>query len=264
MFNPEEGEWATLDIAALTRTGLRTWDFKIVPEAGGAKAMPVVQMEGKGNVLKRFSWDGRDQKSGSFVAAGTYIARLTATDAEGTIKTEQAVVRVQRLMADDPTPTAAIPAAKKAKAKKKKEKVAATAPSPVTSVPEEAATEVAALVETSTPAAPATVPEEAASHAIWKQVIQFNGSSAELLPAVGSSLERIGKTLEVYPLQKVQITGFAAKDEPSPAVLAKKRADTVRAALIEQYQVSAKRIMLGTPQIKTGADLSKVELSITN
>jgi hypothetical protein len=31
IFNPEEGEWSNIDIAALTRTGARHWTFKISP-----------------------------------------------------------------------------------------------------------------------------------------------------------------------------------------------------------------------------------------
>src|SRR5207247_1042934 len=31
-FNPEEGEWVSLDLAALSRMGIRSWSFKIVSE----------------------------------------------------------------------------------------------------------------------------------------------------------------------------------------------------------------------------------------
>ena len=77
IFNPEEGEWASLDIAALTRMGLRTWAFTIAPVEKPTK--PIMTMDGKGNLLKRVSWDGHDQQTGSFVPAGSYLVHLRAT-----------------------------------------------------------------------------------------------------------------------------------------------------------------------------------------
>jgi len=78
------------------------------------------------------------------------------------------------------------------------------------------------------------------------------------------SLERIGKTLEVYPLQKVRIMGFASSDEPEPMVLAKKRAETIRTILVEEYRVDARRVIVGDAKVRDGSSARKVELSITN
>src|SRR5882724_2981252 len=85
-FNPEEGEWVSLDLAALTRAGLRSWSFTIVPAEAKKNTSAVFQMDGKGNLLKRVSWDGHDQRGGSFVNAGTYLAKLVAMNSDGTIK----------------------------------------------------------------------------------------------------------------------------------------------------------------------------------
>jgi len=251
LFTPEEGEWSSIDIVALTRTGLRSWDFKIEPETKGKP--PVLALSGQGNILKRLSWDGRDAKTGSFVPSGTYVARLTATDSDGTIKTEQAIVRVQRLTADEPMPVvAAKPKPKptpKAKPKVEKPVTAETPEDPL-------------LAD-----APAEEPEPVsgnASHEIWKQVIPFESESDDLSAATKTSLERIGKTLDVYPLQKVRITGFAAASESGATQMAKRRAEAVKRALIEEYLIDAKRITLGATKVKSGGDMSKVELSITN
>src|SRR5262249_18148973 len=58
-FAPEDGDWASIDLAALTRKGLKSWNFKII-DLGSTK--PVLFLEGKSNVLKRITWDGRDAK----------------------------------------------------------------------------------------------------------------------------------------------------------------------------------------------------------
>ena len=133
-FNPDEGEWSTLDLAALGRTGLRSWAFKILPEDHASNTdAAVYELSGKGNILKRLDWDGRNPKTGSFVPSGGYIARITATDSDGTIKTEQVTVRVDNTSApetltnkEEPASAAKPkPAAKKTKKSKKKKAAAA-------------------------------------------------------------------------------------------------------------------------------------------
>lgn len=280
MFTPEEGEWATLDIAALSRTGLRSWTFDIVPEAP-EKAASVVHMAGTGNVLKRFIWEGRNDKTGSLVPGGAYVARITATDSDGTIKNEQVTVRVERTT-EDVAPAVAAPAkVKKSKAKKKKKKAAAetssapseaTAPVPETpSTPAAPAPEAPAVPEApAASAAPAAVSPETpdadddSAHAMYKQVIRFDAGAGELAPSVVPSLENIGRTLDLYPLQKLRIVGCASTSETNASALAKKRAEEVRDALEQQYHVDPKRILMGDVHVKAGAAMSKVELSISN
>jgi len=285
-FNPEEGEWATLDLAALSRTGLRSWAFSILPEDHASDSHAAVyELSGKGNVLKRLDWDGRNPKTGSFVPTGGYVARITATDSDGTIKTEQVAVRVDNTSApetltnkEEPTAATSEPVAKKAKKRKKKKAaavvVAAPTPTPPTPEPETSAavdaptpTSVAAPVPASEPAAAEpTTPEPAddSSHAIWKQVLQFDAGSGDLAPSLAPSLERIGKTLEVYPLQKVRIVGFASTKEDGALLLAKKRAQSVRSVLLDQYHVDEKRVIIGGARVNDGDGMSKAELSITN
>jgi outer membrane protein OmpA-like peptidoglycan-associated protein len=82
-----------------------------------------------------------------------------------------------------------------------------------------------------------------------------------LKPTLKASLERIGKTMEVYPLQKVRIVGFSQASEDNAAVLAKQRAEMVREALIGEYQVDPRRVIVAGGQVGAG---SKVEISITN
>ena len=84
------------------------------------------------------------------------------------------------------------------------------------------------------------------------------------MPTVKASLERIGKTLEVYPLQKVRIMGFAAASEPNAEALAKKRANQVRSILVDDYHVDAKRVIVAGGRISSEEIASKVEMSITN
>src|SRR5579864_8927036 len=139
VFNPEEGEWVSLDLAALTRAGLRNWTFAILP-AQGRTSSAVMQMDGKGNLLRRVSWDGHDQKSGDFVRVGSYVAKLVAVNTDGTIKNQEEVLQVVGsskvepvVLADKPKPHAK--ATKKAVSKKPKAKIIQVAKAVPVSVP---------------------------------------------------------------------------------------------------------------------------------
>lgn len=270
-FNPDEGEWATMDLAALAPMKARTWKFVIAPvDAAKPTALnlpnAVYVEEGTGNLFKRISWDGRNKKSGRFVAAGKYLARLEATNADGTSRTQDAAVEVKRTHAAAPVavkPASANRASAKPKPAVKTVKapaVKAAAPVPVAPEPpvEEPAVPVAAPAEESPVAA---AEDDGSSDAIWKQVIQFDANDSDLKPTVKASLERIGKTLEVYPLQKVRIAGFAETNEANPAKLGRQRADRVRETLISEYQVDPKRVLISEVRVGGG---SKVEISITN
>lgn len=253
LINPEEGEWASLDLAALTRAGLRKWEFNILP-ADKPQAKAVMSMEGKGNLLQRVNWDGRDQTSGSFVAPGAYVCRLTATDADGYSMTQEHVLQLL-LNSETPAPVVAKKPARKSKAAKKAKPKPALEPEDLTnaSTPERAVE----VPVTETPAAPTGNSVQA----IWKQIIEFESGQSELKPSLKSSLERIGKTMEVYPRQKVRIMGYADASENGGAALAKQRASLVKQILIDDYHVSPERVMIAGGQSSGG---HKVEISITN
>ena len=97
-------------------------------------------------------------------------------------------------------------------------------------------------------------------------MIQFDSNDSELKPTLKASLERIGKTLEVYPLQKVRIMGFAEASESNASSLARRRAEMVRDTLINEYQVDAKRVIVAGGRVASAGhgNGSKVEMSITN
>jgi outer membrane protein OmpA-like peptidoglycan-associated protein len=256
-FNPQDGDWTTLDLAVLNRKGVREWSFKIIPALGSAKdkTTPLLALDGKGNMLKRISWDGRNIKTGSFAAPGDYRCKLVATDADGATHVKEVLLKIS-----GPAPKPVV-ARKPKKAKTIAKQKPAPAVTKVASVP----VAVPAKPEAVVPAAPDAAPEAEASadgtHAIWKQVIQFDANESDLKPTLKASLERIGKTMEVYPLQKVRIVGFADTTEANAAGLARQRADRVRNTLINEYQVDARRVIVAGGQVGSA---SKVEISITN
>ncbi len=307
VFNPDEGEWVSLEIAALTRTGLREWSVKILPFS--SVDQPVFSLEGKGNLLKEVSWDGHDQKTKDFAPSGSYVARLAATDSDGTIMTREVTLQVQRSSGQEGYLENRVHRTAKASSKSKKKKSLASnrraaGPSksvakaakksnskPATQKPESsveqtppaAATEANpteraqssdSLIDGSKKETSAAPPEETSSaateegtdstHAIWKQVIEFDVDQSALKPTLKASLERIGKTLEVYPLQKVRIVGFAMASEHNSEALAKKRAELVRSVLVDEYHVDRKRVLNAGGRTVSQPGSSKVEMSITN
>ncbi len=279
-FNPDEGDWATLDLAALTPQQVAAWRFTIIKEGesskkAGASNPYIYALEGKGNLLKRVSWDGRRQKEGTFVSAGKYVCKLVATNADGTDKTQSLTLEVLRAQAEE---TAVKPVAKKsssssAKPKPKKRKAATPeasaarakppveSPAPAAKTPPAAQTPPAVADQADQGDVPAAASEEDSSDAIWKQVIQFDSGESDLKPTLKASLERIGKTLEVYPLQKVRVMGYATGVEPDALGLAKERAERVRQTLISEYGVDPKRVFVAGGKVGSA---SKVEISITN
>ena len=290
--NPEEGDWTSLDLAALSRKGVGAWYFKLMPANGGKHPAALISLEGKGNLLKRVSWDGRDPKTGSFVPAGKYLCRLTATDASGASLTQEVNLEVKRSAEAAAPAVAAKPKPKPAQPKAK--------PKPEPPLTANGGTAIGATVQTDKPGAawglspkvelpatpPAEVPKPAApeavpvaqapepeseetesddsTQAIWKQVIQFDANESDLKPTLKASLERIGKTLEVYPLQKAHITGFAGESESNAAQLARQRADRIRETLINEYQVEPGRVIVAGGRVVNGQAMSKAEISITN
>src|SRR5258708_2645161 len=169
-FNPEDGDWTSLDLAALNRKGVRSWSFNIFPVG---KTTPLLVMDGKGNLLKRISWDGRDQKSGSFSPPGTYLCKLSATDSNGAVLSKEIRLKIQHAPTSEPVlaekPKPVHHAAKK-KANAPQLPPAPLKPAVPVTPPVAAPVPVAAEPE---PAADASDPD-AAGHAIWQQVIQFD------------------------------------------------------------------------------------------
>jgi outer membrane protein OmpA-like peptidoglycan-associated protein len=262
-FNPEEGEWVDLDLAALSRMGLRSWTFTIVP-AVGKTAKPVFQVDGKGNLLKRLSWDGHDQKTGDFARAGSYVVKLVSVNSDGTIKSLEDLLQVDRTTKEEPSDLVEKPksSVKKRKAKKPVDTSQVT-PTPVAAAPSPTGGEgKTAATGGQTPSSGEDSGDSA--HTIWKQVVQFEPNQSDLMPSVKSSLERIGKTLEVYPLQKVRITGFAMMSETDPGDLARKRAESVRSILVDEYHVDTNRVIVAGGKTTSDENASKVEMSITN
>lgn len=258
-FSPEEGEWLALDLSAISPRPIKSWQFVIAPTPaakGGKLPQSVFKQEGSGNLLRRITWDGRDSLSGRLVPAGSYTGRLTAVLANGQKDAREvalSVIRTGRFAVEEPKPakpvTAAAPRKKSSPKKKKAEPKPAPAPEPREPVEEPVEPEAAAA-------------EESDPQSIWKQKIEFETGSAAIAPTLKSTLERIAKTLEVYPLQKVRVIGHASTGEPQPDALARKRAAAVRSALLQEYGVSAERVMDGGVRTRPGA--SFVELSITN
>jgi outer membrane protein OmpA-like peptidoglycan-associated protein len=300
-FNPQEGEWSTIDIAGLAKAGVSAWSLTITPETSPDKV--IYKIEGKGNVLKRLNWDGRDQNS-SFVRPGMYVAVFAATNGSGLSLSKEAHVLIHSgqaepaaAKAEKKTSEEKTVVAKKARRVKKsaaheskavsvelktgvlpekEESLAGVAARPAAEAPKagadmmdasKMATEApaSAAAETEQPAAPeADASSGDSAQAIWKQVIQFDPGQTELKPSLKASLERISKTLEVYPLQKVRIVGFAMASEQGASALAKKRANVIRTILVEQYHVDGARVIIGGGKTVTSSDGSKVEMSITN
>ncbi len=267
MVNPEEGEWASLDLAALTRNGLRSWSFFIMPDSPKAKQTPVMKLEGQGNLLQRVSWDGRDL-GGNLVPNGPYICHLIATDSDGyTMKQDQRleVTRTSQPTVDEAPVLVDKPKAAAPKKKKKKAVVAKAVEKPADALEAPvgaAAPDMPALATAAAPAAePASDMTSAGDsvQAIWKQVIEFERGESELKASLKSSLERIAKTMEVYPRQKVRIMGFAEAGEPG--ALAKKRADMIQRVLVEDYHVNPARVINAGGRASGG---HKVEISIIN
>jgi outer membrane protein OmpA-like peptidoglycan-associated protein len=264
-FSPEKGEWTNLDVAAVSKKPAKSWNFTITKEKG---TQPVLAKSGTGNILERISWNGIDEKSGSLVPTGVYVAQLTAMSDSNLEKKTEIKITVRRegqaLVAS--TPDSPAPAKKKGK---KKKKVATPVSASASETPAAAPTTPAAATAPAddlltTEVTSEAEPSDASGATIWKQVIQFDRDAAAIKPTLKTSLERIAKTLEVYPLQKVRIVGFASADEAGGLALAKKRAEAIRNSLVKDYNVDATRVVGAGGKISDGPDAQKAELSITN
>ncbi|MFA6029049.1 MAG: OmpA family protein [Elusimicrobiota bacterium] len=147
-------------------------------------------------------------------------------------------------------------AGKPAKAAKGKKAAARREPSKTAAEPGAQPT-AAAAPAAAKPAAQEPAPSRAG---VVNFQVLFQKGTATMQQDSDSVLGRIADTMELYPLDKINLVGYAYSGEPDGAALAKARADFVKKRLVEQYKMKPENIQLQNQVV--GVESYKVEIYI--
>lgn len=119
-------------------------------------------------------------------------------------------------------------------------------PAPVPAVPDASSEKK----KTAEPAQPNTM----------SYVISFSKNQAVIAPGSESVLGNIADNMELYPLAKINLLGYANSGEPDAEGLARKRLDLVKKQLVDQYKMRPDKMR---EEVKvTEEDVYKVEVYI--
>ena len=91
-------------------------------------------------------------------------------------------------------------------------------------------------------------------------LVAFVEDSVNMAQDGESVLRRVADTMDLYPLDKIKLVGYAYSGEGDAAGLARKRADFVKKRLVNQYRMKAQSIK--TQAQVTDDESFQVEISI--
>ncbi|MFH2203920.1 MAG: OmpA family protein [Elusimicrobiota bacterium] len=295
--DPDKEEGSIIEFSVMEPpVGLRSWRFQLLGSDGSSdKMIPLQEVKGAGPVFHQIFWNGRAKYFGEKLAGGRYECLLTATDQQGRTRKRYAWIKVQG-------PEAPRPEVKTAKAEKQAdeteenreappaelppdEDAAAGRPKAVTVDPRQegkakerrlkrrsdrrarrrAAQDKKGLkaktIETAKKPAEKETSSPPRAGAVNYQVL-FVKNTASLTPDGENILSRVSDTMHYYPLDNINLVGYAYTGERNSQSLASQRADAVSRLLIERYGMKRDRIQVQTKILES--ESHKVEIYIVS
>ena len=279
VLRPEKGEGVIIEFSVQDPpAGLVSWEFKLLAPAGpdGAELAPLQEVVGGGPVYHQIYWNGRQNFFGDAMASGRYECVLTATDAKNRQRTLHRWIHLIGPAVSEALPTA--PAQEAAQAASVSKAPAAELPqdgakaATLVKAPEEdapapvkktrkarpkkkhkpvrkpaktaAADDGAAEAQASPPAKQSEPAEAHAKPGATPYELQFIKDKHEMTPEAEKTLAQVAETIAYYPLENLDLVGYAHNGEQDAASLAQKRAQMVAGLLINKYKVDPKKIQV--------------------
>lgn len=264
--DPAKDEGVIIEFSVMEPpAGLMSWRFQLFPAPRkGARPGPVQEVRGSGPVFHQIYWNGRDRYFGQPLPAGRYQCVLTATDMRNRSRRKSAWITLE----GPPVLAARKPTRKRAAAKRRPARRAVRGRT-LTRAPvrRRAGRRIARRVGTAAPPArapysgpsggavdpsggsgtvPAAAPTEPAptrANAVNYKV-GFRKDTAVILPGEESILGAVADNMQIYPLDNVNLVGYAYANEPSADALARQRAERVADLLVDQYGLKRDRIRI--------------------
>jgi len=293
--DPKEGEGTIIEFSVVEPpAGLMSWRFQLLgpAEKAGDDLIPLQEVKGSAPVFHQIYWNGRRKYFGSVLAAGRYECVLTATDMRNRSQKKRVWISVKGAPPPAPPPPAAKTASseppslrakgpppaslaprksstrrrsrRRPRRRSSSSRSRKSATGPAGTAPAAAAQPApkAAAVQVGGSAAPRKAPTEtsqARAGAVNYQVF-FSRNTSNITRDGENILTRVAETMHYYPLDNINLVGYAYEGEGDAVKLSERRADLVSRLLVERHGMKPSRIKVKAKVVDYEA--TKVEIYI--
>ena len=263
--SPDKGEGAVIEFSAVSDKPLASWRFQLSASEGG-KSLILQEMAGQSAVYHQIFWNGRREYFGSLVSPGNYECVLRAVDTHGREALVRQWIAVSLGRGEDkaslpqnrfkeisfqegleelgePVPIKKAPLAKRKVSGRKRAKSRLASPVKPPKGREEA-------------------PEQATLAAAVSYQIYFPKNSMNINGEGERVLQQLVDAATLYPLEKLNLVGYAFPQEINPGTLADRRARVIENLLVDRYHLSPDRVLRHTAKIGTSPRDQRVEIFI--
>ncbi|HVE14892.1 MAG TPA: OmpA family protein, partial [Elusimicrobiota bacterium] len=278
--DPRKDEGSVIEFSVVEPpAGLMSWSFQLSGpgKAGSPDMVTLQEVKGAAPVFHQIYWNGRQGYFGDPLPAGRYQCLLSATDMKGRtrkklqwISVEGNEVKPQKAKREPllsrrsagPPPSELSPdetsepgprrvtigrhaPPKRSRRRKTPRPVTLVArpkeEAPDTVKPAEPEASPAAAAQPA-PAAPAKAQEPSPESTVSNWSVLFARGTLNIVQDGEAQISKAAEILSYYPLDSLQLTGYASSQEPDAESLAARRADYVADRLAKGYKVDTKRI----------------------
>ena len=264
LIDPSKGEGTIVEFSVQEpSSGLVSWKFQLLqPSEGEDELSPLQEVRGGGPVFHQIYWNGRKNYFGAVLPPGRYECVLTATDGKNRQRTLHRWIQLP----DSPLARKAPGSARESALAGRKQGAPAAelgeaVAQPLLSGARPAKTQPVDKSRKTRRARRAAAPKGAAKKSSpGTFLVEFAAEQAELSEESGSVLGDAAKASQEDPESRIELMGYSHSAEPEAEDLAKKRAQAVAGALINQYKVEPGRIQVRSTVAET--PVSQVRIKI--
>ncbi|MBI4655418.1 MAG: OmpA family protein [Elusimicrobia bacterium] len=262
-----------------------TWRFQIFNLQPDNTLLLIQEINGNGHQYHQSFWNGRKDFFGAAYENGKYLFSITASDVRG----NESSMRKMLLLKSQSGQETETSSKEKAGAPKKKEigKVLSgktekeaspaekgTRKSVKLAPSKSGALKTAKKTPVSKPSAPvSSKPEptqdetapvsdadqtEFSGQVIYK--IYFRDGSSSITPNSERKLSQVADNMNLYPMAKVKLTGYAYSGEPNSETVAQNRANFVAGVLSNKYGITKQRIEIHTRISETPKSIVEIKM----
>lgn len=262
--------------------GLMSWRFQLFgPGKKGADLVPLQEVRGSQPVFHQIYWNGRKKYFGPALAPGRYEGVLTATDLRNRSRKRHLWLTVKGrparpvVVKKSKIPPARLKARKSRRgrrltSRRKRGKTITRRGSrrsarrrPRRRKPSKKilGTGEASRVSTPKPAAKTPPADRPSRSGAVNYQVGFQSNTPNITQDGENILGRVADTMHYYPLDNINLVGYANSGEANAETLANDRAQLVAKLLVERHGMKRERIRVQTKI--TESPMSKVEIYIT-
>ncbi len=261
--DPSKGEGTILEFSVQEPpAGLVSWKFQLLqPSEGEDELSPLQEVRGGGPVFHQIYWNGRKNYFGAVLSPGRYECVLTATDGKNRQRTLHRWIQIpESPLARKAAGAAPEPALAGRKQGAPAAELGEAVAQPLLSGSRPKASAASKSRKPRRSRRGAAAKESPKKAGPGNYSVEFAAEQSELPDEAGEVLAEAAKASQADPESKIELMGYSHSAEPEAADLAKKRAQAVAGALINQYKVEPGRIQVRSTVAET--PVSRVQIKI--